>query len=114
MKMFKTNKNFIRLHIRVFMTTETNCRSNIFLNKSLPMVSLCLSFVPLVFFHSSVGARCNSVVVSAHGVISHGPTELFLIPHSVPRLVYQQSCHMLSCLWDGAYKRISFKFVKRF
>ena len=41
----------------------------------------------------------------AHGVMGRridpswgGPIELFLIPASAPQLV-------LSCLWDGAYKR---------
>ena len=29
-----------------------------------------------------------------------GPIELFLVPASAPRLVY-----VLSCQWDGAYKR---------
>ena len=29
-----------------------------------------------------------------------GPTELFLVPVSAQRLWY-----VLSCLWDGAYKR---------
>ena len=28
-----------------------------------------------------------------------GPVELFLVPASAPRL------YVLSCLWDGAYKR---------
>ena len=31
--------------------------------------------------------------------------ELFLIPASVPRLVKQRPWYVLSCLWDGAYKR---------
>ena len=34
-----------------------------------------------------------------------GPIELFLIPASAPRLVSQRSWYVLSCLWDGAYKR---------
>ena len=35
------------------------------------------------------------------GSILHGgPIELFLVPASIPRLVYA-----LSCLWDDAYKR---------
>ena len=44
----------------------------------------------------------------AHGAMGRqidpswgGPIELFLVPASAPRLVYQR----LSCLWDGAYKR---------
>ena len=32
-----------------------------------------------------------------------GPIELFLVPASAPRLVLQR--YVLSCLWDGAYKR---------
>ena len=34
-----------------------------------------------------------------------GTTELFLIPASAPRLVQQRLWYVLSCLWDGAYKR---------
>ena len=43
----------------------------------------------------------------AHGAMGRridpswgGPIELFLVPASAPRLWY-----VLSCLWDGAYKR---------
>ena len=40
------------------------------------------------------------------GSILHGgPIELFLVPDSAPRLVYQRPWYVLSCLWDGAYKR---------
>ena len=49
------------------------------------------------------------VRVFAHGVmgrrIDHswgGPIELFLVPASAPRL---RPWYVLSCLWDGAYKR---------
>ena len=39
------------------------------------------------------------------GLIRHGgPIELFIVPASVPRLVYQRPWYVLSCLWDGAYK----------
>ena len=39
------------------------------------------------------------------GLILHGgPTELFLVPASVPRLVQQKRWYVLSCLWDGAHK----------
>ena len=48
----------------------------------------------------------------AHGAMGRridpswgGPIELFLIPASSPRLVYQRLRYVLSCLWDGAYKR---------
>ena len=34
-----------------------------------------------------------------------GPIELFLVPASAPRLVQQRLWYVLSCLWDGAYKR---------
>ena len=30
---------------------------------------------------------------------------VFLVPASAPRLVYQRPWYVLSCLWDGAYKR---------
>ena len=60
-----------------------------------------------------LGARCSSVVRAfAHGAIGRridpswgGPIELFLAPASAPRLVYQKPWYVLSCLWDGAYKR---------
>ena len=47
----------------------------------------------------------------AHGAMGRqvdpswgGPIELFLVPASTPRLVYQSPWYVLSCLWDGAYK----------
>ena len=59
-----------------------------------------------------LGARCSSVVRAfAHGamgrqiVLHGGPIELFLVPASAPPLVYQRLWYVLSCLWDGAYKR---------
>ena len=33
------------------------------------------------------------------------PIEQFLVPASAPRLVLQRPWYVLSCLWDGAYKR---------
>ena len=42
------------------------------------------------FAHGAMGGRIDP----SWG----GPIELFLVPASAPRLV-------LSCLWDGAYKR---------
>ena len=40
------------------------------------------------------------------GSILHGgPSELFLVPASAPHLVQQRPWFVLSCLWDGAYKR---------
>ena len=40
------------------------------------------------------------------GLILHGgPIELFLVPPSAPRLVYQRPWYVLSCLLDDAYKR---------
>ena len=38
-------------------------------------------------------------------ILHGGPIELFLIPASAPRLVYQRLWYVISCLWDGAYKR---------
>ena len=34
-----------------------------------------------------------------------GPIELFLVPDSVSRLVFQRPWYVLSCMWDSAYKR---------
>ena len=40
------------------------------------------------------------------GSILHGgPIELFLVPGSAPRVVQERLWYVLSCLWDGAYKR---------
>ena len=48
----------------------------------------------------------------AHGAMGRridpswdGPIELFLVPASAPRPVHQRLWYVLSCLWDGAYKR---------
>ena len=38
-------------------------------------------------------------------ILHGGPTELFLVPASAPQLVQQRQWYVLSCLWDGAYKR---------
>ena len=64
-------------------------------------------------FRKTSEARCSSVVRAfAHGAMGHridpswsGPTELFLVPAIAPRLVYQRPWYVLSCLWDGVYKR---------
>ena len=50
------------------------------------------------------GARCSSVV--ERPLMVRWVIGLFLVPASVPRLVYQRPWYVLSCLWDGAYKRI--------
>ena len=38
-------------------------------------------------------------------LIQNEPIELFLVPASAPRLVKQRQWYVLSCLWDGEYKR---------
>ena len=49
------------------------------------------------FAHGAMGRRIDP---------SWGePIELFLVPASAPRLVYQMPWYVPSCLWDGAYKR---------
>ena len=50
---------------------------------------------------NDVGSSLDQPCVwSAHCII-----ELFLVLASAPRLVYQRPWYVLSCLWDGAYKR---------
>ena len=49
------------------------------------------------FAHGAVGRRIDPSWA--------GPIELFLVPASAPRLVQQRPWYVLSCLWDGAYKR---------
>ena len=50
-----------------------------------------------VFTHGAMGRRIDP----SQG----GPIELFLVPATAPRLVLQRPWYVLSCLWDGAYKR---------
>ena len=38
-------------------------------------------------------------------ILQGGTIELFLVPASAPRLVYQRPWYVPSCLWDGAHKR---------
>ena len=38
-------------------------------------------------------------------ILHSGPIDLFLVPASATRLVYQRPWYALSCLWDNAYKR---------
>ena len=38
-------------------------------------------------------------------ILYGGPIEIYLVPASAPRLVQQRLWYVLSCLWDGAYKR---------
>ena len=59
-----------------------------------------------LFTHTAV------VRAFAHGAMGRGidpswggPIELFLVPASAPELVKQRLWYVLSCLWDGAYKR---------
>ena len=49
------------------------------------------------FAHGAMGIRIDS----SWG----GPIEVFLVPGSDPRLVQQRPWYVLSCLWDGTYKR---------
>ena len=66
-----------------------------------------------LFLIPARGVRCSSVVRAfAHGAMGRqidpswcGPIELFLVSASAPRLVKQRLWYVLSCLWDGAYKR---------
>ena len=37
-------------------------------------------------------------------ILYGGPIALFLVPPSVPRMVYQRPWYVLSRLWDDAYK----------
>ena len=55
------------------------------------------SSVVRAFAHGAMGRRIDR----SWG----GPIELFLVPAIAPRLVYQRSWYVLSCLWDDAYKR---------
>ena len=42
----------------------------------------------------------------AVGSIPHvGPIDLLVVSSTVPRLMKQRPRYVLSCLWDGAYKR---------
>ena len=46
------------------------------------------------------------MVLCVIGSILYGASiELFHVPAIASRLVYQSPWHVLSCLWDDAYKR---------
>ena len=58
------------------------------------------------------GARRSSVVerslmpsCTVGSIPLGGRIKLFLVVASAPRLVQQRPWYVLSCLWDGAYKR---------
>ena len=48
--------------------------------------------------------RSHMVRLIVGSILHGGPIELFLVPISAPRLVYQRPLNVLSCLRDGAYK----------
>ena len=77
---------------------------------------LPLSYVPLPSFNNDIASQGSGTYLSGraftHGAMGRridpswgGPTELFLVTASAPRLVLQRLWYVLSCLWDGAYKR---------
>ena len=83
-------------------------------------VCICMYVCMYVYMYACIcmhvyvcGARYSTVVRAfAHGAMGRridpswgGPIELFLVPASAPRLVSQRQWYVLSCLWDGAYKR---------
>ena len=49
--------------------------------------------------------RSNMVRWVVGSILHFGYVELFLVPASAPPLVQQRLWYVLSCLWDGAYKR---------
>ena len=73
-------------------------------------MNIIMWLIIIIFYYTGAG-RSSEVERSLMvrwivGSILHGgSTELFLIPASAPRLVQQRPCYVLSCLWDGAYKR---------
>ena len=77
---------------------KTVPRTSLSLCSTLSLFLLLLSSVVRAFAHGAMGRRIDP---SWRGTI-----ELFLVPASAPRLVQQRPWYVLSCLWDGAYKRI--------
>ena len=55
-----------------------------------------------LFIYSFISAYIGVELIYSLTIL---PMELFLVPASAPRLVYQMPWYMLSCLWDGEYKR---------
>ena len=55
--------------------------------------------------HDLVDARLELVAETPASTTDRSYRMLFLVPASAPRLVYQRPWYVLSCLWDGAYKR---------
>ena len=60
----------------------------------------------LTLLQAFINNVCSLMVRWVVGLILHGgPIELVPVPASAPRLVQQRLWYVLSCLWDGAYKR---------
>ena len=73
-------------------------------------MNIIMWLIIVIFYYTGAGrsseVKRSLMVRWIVGSILHGgSTELFLIPASAPRLVQQRPCYVLSCLWDGAYKR---------
>ena len=62
------------------------------------MVNYCLLFF-FSFLFAEVSLNIHSYLVQASWHLK------FLVPASAQRLVYQRPWYVLSCMWDGAYKR---------
>ena len=63
-------------------------------------------FVFQPVLHDWCNKGCLLMVRWVVGSILHGgPIQLFLVPVGAPRRVYQRLWDVLSCLWDGVYKR---------
>ena len=102
---YLTLNGYISAHIGI--NTKNTVVGFIHTHGYLLTIMFCSVSISMKRDHSGIhprqGARCNSVVraFARVGSILHGgPIELFLVPASAPRLM----C-VLSCLWDGAYKR---------
>ena len=80
-------------------------------NQGTSILYIYINFSFLFFLLLFLGAGCSSEVersLMVRWVVDHswgGPIELFLIPASAPRLVKQRPWYVLSCLWDGSYKK---------
>ena len=60
------------------------------------------------YMHECIHSFTHSYIyIHVHTLIrtTMGPIELFVVPFSAPRLVDQRPWYVLSCLWDGLYKR---------
>ena len=64
-------------------------------------INLLIAYLPFPTKSINIGSFVVLIMVQwvVRSILHGGPIELFLVPASAPQL------YVLSCLWDGAYKK---------